>query len=146
MEAAELLIRLAGRPGLDAADAAVGELTRLCGYLPLAIGMLARQLAHHPAWSCGSLAADLAAARNRLAFMHAENLSVAAAFDLSYDELTPGQQQMFRRLGLHPGLDIEAYAAAALDGVPLAQARQHLEALYDQHLLTEPGYRPVPDA
>ncbi len=45
VEAAELLIRLAGRPGLDAGDAAVGELTRLCGYLPLAIGMLARQLA-----------------------------------------------------------------------------------------------------
>jgi tetratricopeptide (TPR) repeat protein/transcriptional regulator with XRE-family HTH domain len=140
VEAAELLIRLAGRPGLDAGDAAVGELTRLCGYLPLAIGMLSRQLAHHPAWSCGSLAADLAAARDRLAFMHAENLSVAAAFGLSYDDLTPGQQQMFRRLGLHPGNDVEAYAAAALDGVPLAQARQHLEALYDQQLLTEPGY------
>ncbi len=72
--------------------------------------------------------------------MHAENLSVAAAFDLSYDDLTPGQQQMFRRLGLHPGLDIDAYAAAALDGVPWRQAQRHLEALYDQHLLTEPGY------
>lgn len=140
VEAAELLIRLAGRPGLDATDAAVGELTRLCGYLPLAIGMLARQLHHHPAWTCQSLAADLAATKDRLAFMRAENLSVAAAFDLSYADLSPEQRQMFRRLGLHPGNDFEAYAAAALDGVPVAQARQHLEALYDQHLLNEPGY------
>ncbi len=139
-EAAELLIRLAGRPGLDPADAAVSEITRLCGYLPLAIGMLARQLHHHPAWSCSRLAADLAAARHRLTFMRAENLSVAAAFDLSYDDLTPGQQQMFRRLGLHPGLDIDAYAAAALDGAGLVVARRRLEALYDQHLLTEPGH------
>jgi tetratricopeptide (TPR) repeat protein/transcriptional regulator with XRE-family HTH domain len=139
-EAAELLIRLAGRPALDPADPAVSEITRLCGYLPLAIGMLARQLHHHPAWSCGRLAADLAAARDRLAFMHAENLSVAAAFDLSYDDLDPGQQQLFRRLGLHPGPDIDAYAAAALDGVDLTTAQRLLEALYDQHLLTEPGH------
>src|SRR6185437_10576987 len=48
LEAAELLIRLAGRPGLDPGDPAVGEITRLCGYLPLAIGMLAGQLRHHP--------------------------------------------------------------------------------------------------
>jgi tetratricopeptide (TPR) repeat protein/transcriptional regulator with XRE-family HTH domain len=140
VEAAELLIRLAGRLGLDPGDPAIGEITRLCGYLPLAIGLLAGQLRHHPAWSCASLAADLAAARDRLAFMHAENLSVAAAFDLSYVDLTPGQKQMFRRLGLSPGNDVDAYAAAALAGVDLAVAQRRLEALYDQHLLTEPGY------
>jgi hypothetical protein len=37
----------------------VGELTRLCGYLPLAIGMLASQLRHHPAWTPAQLAAWL---------------------------------------------------------------------------------------
>ena len=47
-EAASLLIRLAARPGLDSDDEIVGQITRLCGYLPLAIGMLARQLYHHP--------------------------------------------------------------------------------------------------
>ena len=89
-EAAALLARLAARPGIGAADAAVGEITRLCGYLPLAIGMLARQLSQHPAWTAGDLAASLAAARDRLAAMRAENLSVAAAFDLSYADLHPG--------------------------------------------------------
>jgi hypothetical protein len=48
-EAAELLVRLADRPDLTPGDAAVGEITRLCGFLPLAVGMLARQLHHHPA-------------------------------------------------------------------------------------------------
>ena len=52
--------------------------------------------------------------------MQAENLSVAAAFDLSYQDLTAGQQRLFRRLGLHPGPDIDAYAAAALDDIDLA--------------------------
>jgi len=138
-EAAALLARLAARPGLRAGDAAVGEITGLCGYLPLAIGMLARQLRHHPAWTPGELAADLAVARDRLALMHAENLSVGAAFGLSYADLTPGQRRLFRRLGLHPGPDIDAYAAAALDGTTLAAARRGLEGLYDQHLLTEPA-------
>ena len=138
-EAAELMARLAARPGLAAGDAVMGEITRLCGYLPLAIGMLARQLHHHPAWTAAGLAAELAAARDRLELMHAENLSVAAAFDLSYRDLTTGQRQLFRRLGLQPGPDLDAHAAAALEGSSPATARRHLNALYDQHLISEPA-------
>ena len=137
-EAATLLARLSGRPDLGSGEGAAGEITRLCGYLPLAIGMLARQLRHHPARTATGLAADLAVARDRLELMQAENLSVAAAFDMSYQDLTTGQQRLFRRLGLHPGPDIDAYGAAALDDTDLSTARRHLDGLYDQHLLTEP--------
>jgi tetratricopeptide (TPR) repeat protein/transcriptional regulator with XRE-family HTH domain len=137
--AGTLLARLAGRAGIGATDPAVGEITRLGGYLPLAIGMIASQLRHHPAWTTTGLAADLAQARDRLALMRAENLSVAAAFDLSYQDLTEGQQRLFRRLGLVPGPSIDPYAAAAVDGISLDQARRHLGGLYDQHLLTEPA-------
>jgi tetratricopeptide (TPR) repeat protein/transcriptional regulator with XRE-family HTH domain len=138
-EAAALLVRLAARPGLSLADPTVSEIIQLCGCLPLAIGMVARQLHHHPAWSLAGRAAELATARDRLELMATENLSVAAAFDLSYQDLTPDQQRLFRRLGLHPGTDVDAYAAAALDGTGLAAARLGLEALYDQYLLAEPA-------
>ena len=138
-EAAELLARLAGRPGMSAGEPAAGEITRLCGYLPLAIGMLAAQLRHHPAWTPAQLAAELAQARDRLTLMHAENVSVAAAFDLSYEDLTPGLQRIFRRLGLVPGASIDVYAAAALEGTSRQAARGYLDDLYDQHLLTEPA-------
>ena len=134
-EAVSLLIRLAARPELSPVDAAVAEIVRLCGYLPLAIGMLARQLHHHLAWT----PADLAAERDRLDLMAAENLSVAAAFDLSYQDLTADQQRLFRRLGLHPGPDIDLYAVAALDDADLATARRLVTALYDHYLLTEPA-------
>ena len=137
-EAATLLARLAARAGIRATDPAVDEITRLCGYLPLAIGMLARQLRHHPAWTAADLAAGLAGARDRLAVMRAENLSVAAAFGLSYHDLTEDLRRLFRRLGLHPGPNFDAYAAAALDGTTLDVARHSLEDLYDQHLLAEP--------
>ena len=138
-EAAGLLARLAGRPELTAEDAMAAELARLCGYLPLAIGMVARQLHHHPAWSPPGRASELAAARDRLELMATENLSVAAAFDLSYADLTDDQQRLFRRLGLHPGGEFDAYAADALEGAGLAAARRGLEALYDHYLLVEPA-------
>jgi tetratricopeptide (TPR) repeat protein/transcriptional regulator with XRE-family HTH domain len=137
-QAAGLLVRLAGRPGLRPGDPGVAEIIGLCGYLPLAIGMVARQLRHHPAWSAAGRAAELAAAAGRLELMATENVSVAAAFDLSYADLGPDLQRLFRRLGLHPGPEVDGYAAAALDGTDLAAARRGLEALYDQYLLTEP--------
>jgi transcriptional regulator with XRE-family HTH domain len=99
-EAAALLVRLAARPGLSPGDPAVAELTRLCGCLPLAIGMVARQLHHHPAWTGAGRAAELAVTVDRLELMTAENLSVAAAFNMSYEDLSPEQQRLFRRLGL----------------------------------------------
>ena len=89
-----------------------------------------------PAWTAARRAAELASARDRLKLMVTENLSVAAAFDLSYADLTEDQQRLFRRLGLHPGSEFDPDAAAALEGTDLAEA--HLEALYDQYLLTEP--------
>jgi tetratricopeptide (TPR) repeat protein len=137
-EAAALLIRIAARPGLETDDGAVGEIGQLCGYLPLAIGIMAAQLRHHPAWTPDLVASRLRAARDRLKLMVAEDLSVAVAFDLSYANLAEGQQRLFRRLGLHPGDDIDGYAAAALGDSDLADARQDLEGLYENYLLTEP--------
>ncbi len=125
-EASDLLARLAGRPDVVSGADAAALITRTCGYLPLAIGMLGRQLRHHPARSLPGLAADLAASRDRLAMMHAENLSVAAAFDLSYQDVGADAGRLFRRLGVLPGPDCDAYAAAALDATSLAAARRHL--------------------
>ncbi len=138
-DAATLLVRLASRPGQNADDEAVAQISRMCGHLPLALGLLARQLHHHPAWSPADLAADLAAARDRLALMHAEDLSVAAAFHLSYAELRPDQQLMFRRLGLHPGTDLDAHAAAALADLSQEEASALLQGLFDHYLLAEPA-------
>jgi|HubBroStandDraft_1064217.scaffolds.fasta_scaffold07612_3 tetratricopeptide (TPR) repeat protein/DNA-binding XRE family transcriptional regulator len=136
-QAAELLIRLANRQDLAADDSLVREIVRLCGYLPLAVGMLAKQLQHHPAWTAADLAGELTTARDRLELMQAENVSVSAAFDLSYQDLTLDSKQLFRRLGMHPGAEIDVYAAAALDGAELASTRRRLDILYDHYLLAE---------
>jgi tetratricopeptide (TPR) repeat protein/transcriptional regulator with XRE-family HTH domain len=135
-EAAEMLVNLTGRPDVRL-DASVRELARLCGYLPLAMGLMASKLASHPAWSAGQMVVRLTAARSRLDLMQGEKLSVAGAFDLSYRDLTPAQQRMFRGLGSHPGTDIDAYAAAALDDTDPDSAGRVLDALYEYSLLSE---------
>jgi tetratricopeptide (TPR) repeat protein len=138
-EAAGLLVGLAARPDLDAEDPSVALIAALCGNLPLALGILGRRLRHSPAWTPTDLAADLTRTRGRLAQMHAESVSVAAAFDLSYQDLSDAQQAMFRRLGLHLGSDIDAWAAAALADVGADDARGLLQALSQQNLITEPA-------
>jgi tetratricopeptide (TPR) repeat protein/transcriptional regulator with XRE-family HTH domain len=144
-EAARMLARLAGRPDLDLDDPAVADIVTMCGCLPLAIGMAASQLRHHPVWMVADLAADLALSRDRSELLSAENLSVAAAFDLSYRDLDPQAQLLLRRIGLYPGDEIDVYAAAALLDVDHRAARRLLESLYDHYLLAEPTrgrYRP----
>jgi tetratricopeptide (TPR) repeat protein/transcriptional regulator with XRE-family HTH domain len=136
-DAAELFTRLTARAGREAE--AVAEITRLCGYLPLAIRLIAGTLRRHPSWTVTDLATELATTKDRLAAMRAENLSVAAAFDLSYADLTEDQQRLFRRLGLHPGTSIDPFAAAALDDTSLRDVRRRLDDLYDHHLITEPA-------
>jgi tetratricopeptide (TPR) repeat protein len=136
--AADLFIRLADRTSAAGQERAVMELVRLCGCLPLAIALLAARLRPEPQWRVQTLADDLVAARDRLAVMRAEDIQIAAAFDLSYRCLPAARRRFFRRLGLSPGMDIDAYAAAALDEVDLATARRQLDALYDDHLLEQP--------
>ncbi|WUI02414.1 tetratricopeptide repeat protein [Spirillospora sp. NBC_00431] len=159
-EAAELFLRLAARPGSGreagqsgaaaeggaagesgpaGEDGGLVELVELCGRLPLAIALVAGRFKHRPAWTVTDLIADLRAARDRLAPMCAEDVSVAGAFDRSYQGLPPDHRRFFRRLGLLPGTDVDAYGAAALAGTDPVTSGAFLSDLYDCHLIGEPA-------
>ncbi|WP_433655412.1 ATP-binding protein [Nocardia sp. CA-128927] len=135
--AIDLFCRLAQRNPHDEDITAVAEIVRLCGYLPLAIVLLAGRLAHHPAWTLTGLAEEFRAAQDRLGELDAGQRAVRAAFTASYDNLPPDRQQLFRTLGLHPGTDFDAYVVAALNDIPLAEARSDLDALYTDNLVQE---------
>ena len=136
-DAAALFLRVADRPDLQLTEPGVAEMTRLCGYLPLAIRLVVGRLGKST-WTITEVAAELAAVQDRLPAIEAGQRSVTAAFDLSYRDLTMTQQQMFRRLGLQLGVDIDAYAAAALSDTTLPTARRRLEDLCDLSLLEAP--------
>ncbi|MEP7025310.1 MAG: hypothetical protein ABJB47_16245 [Actinomycetota bacterium] len=76
---------------LSATDGGIVAIHAIGG-MPLAISLAAGQLKHHPSWTAVDLPADLVAARDRLELLQAENLSVAAAFGLSYQDLGDGQR------------------------------------------------------
>ena len=48
--------------------------------------------------------------------------AVASVFSWSYNHLPADAAQMFRLLGMHPGPDLDWYAAAALTGTSLTEA------------------------
>ncbi len=137
-DAAMLFTRVLDRP-VTGEVAAVEEVLRLCGFLPLAVRIAAAKARAHPSWPVGHLADRLRDEHRRLSELQVGDRSVEAAFALSYDLLGPAQRRMFRLLGECPGTDFDAYAAAALAGIGHAEAEQLLDDLLDGHLLLEPA-------
>jgi tetratricopeptide (TPR) repeat protein len=137
-DATALFATMANRHLKPAEASAVDDLMRVCGYLPLAICLLATRLRMESQWPIADLVRELTQAKHALSRMRAEDVTVEAAFGLSYRQLSTVQRRFFRRLGLHPGPDVDRYAAAALDGSSPRQAGKCLEALYHHHLLDQP--------
>ncbi|WP_192806693.1 XRE family transcriptional regulator [Streptomyces arboris] len=140
-EAVLLFGRLAARPTdqgpHDPDDAA--RIVALCGHLPLAIALTAGRLKYKPpSWTAAHVVDELTVAQDRLSWMQAEDRSVSVAFDLSHRALPPELQGLLTLMGLHPGPEIDAYAAAALTGTAPAAAADHLGRLGDHHLVSEP--------
>jgi DNA-binding SARP family transcriptional activator/Flp pilus assembly protein TadD len=136
-DAVALFGKVAGAGRVTGHADTVERLVELCGRLPLAIRIAAARLRARPAWTVPHLADQLADQHATLGELDDGERSVAAAFTLSYRDLTGDQQRMFRRLGLHPGADTDRYAAAALAGLSLARVSRLLEDLLDAHLLTQ---------
>ncbi|GAA5180064.1 BTAD domain-containing putative transcriptional regulator [Rugosimonospora acidiphila] len=115
------------------------ELVELCGRLPLAIRIAAARLRSHPTWTLDHLVQRLRDERHRLVELEAGRRSVTAALDLSYRDLSDDLRRGYRLVGLHPGPDIDAYAAAALLDGTLREGGRVLEQLLEAHLLQEPA-------
>lgn len=73
----------------------------------------------------------------RLENLRDEDRNLTALFDASYDDLDDIEQRLFRLLGVVPGPDVDAYAAAHLIDRDLRTAEQLLESLREHNLLIE---------
>ena len=136
-DAISLLRSLIGvRVELDP-DAAT-QLAVQCCRLPLALRVAAELAVSRPATPLAALVAELGDLQKRLSLLDAggdQHTAVRTVFSWSYRQLDAATARTFRLLGLHPGLDFEPYAAAALSGTTLAQAGQALEKLAHAHLI-----------
>jgi tetratricopeptide (TPR) repeat protein len=138
-EAGELLVARLGRERAAAEPWAVTELAALCARLPLALSVIVARAAAAPRVPLSSLAAELTELGGRLDALDAGDpaANVRTVLSLSYRHLPEAAARMFRLLGLHPGPDISAAAAASLAGVAHGAARTALRDLTRASLLTE---------
>ncbi len=140
-ESLALLATVVGVDRVAAEEDAARELVRLCAGLPLALRMVAANLALWPDRSLRGYLAELAGPDlvTRLAVPGAEQLGVRRAFDLSFDAVSPAAARFFRLLGLVPGADVDVAGAAALAEVDEFQAGASLRELAASHLVQSRG-------
>ncbi|MDI6105978.1 tetratricopeptide repeat protein [Actinoplanes sp. NEAU-A12] len=112
---------------------AASRIARRCGYLPLALSLTTGHIRGTPGWTLTDHA-------DRLDERHHQrrlDTGVELALALSYQHLPTDQRRLLRLAALHPGQDLDAYAAAALCDTDVAVAQTHLQNLYGNHLLQQ---------
>jgi DNA-binding SARP family transcriptional activator/tetratricopeptide (TPR) repeat protein len=117
--------------------AAVEQMVTACARLPLALTIAAARAAINPRFPLAPLAAELTEAATGDQGSAEIIGQVRAVFSWSYTALPEPTARLFRLLGLHPGPDIGAAAAASLAGVPRVEARRLLVELTRAGLLSE---------
>ncbi|GID30004.1 XRE family transcriptional regulator [Paractinoplanes brasiliensis] len=138
-EAHGLLTSRLGAARTTAEPEAVRDIIARCARLPLALAVVAARAAARPAFPLAALAADLRTATTTLDGLAGGDpaTDLRAVFSWSQRTLSPDADRLFRLLGLHPGPDITAAAAASLAATGAAQARSLLDELAQAHLILE---------
>ncbi|WP_425483927.1 BTAD domain-containing putative transcriptional regulator [Fodinicola acaciae] len=136
-DARRLLTNRLGQGRVQTEPAAVADIVTRCARLPLALAVVAARAALRPHLPLHVLAAELEDHRFDLLAGDDEHSDLRAVFSWSYQALTPPTARLFRLLGLHPGPDISAPAAASLAGMAVTAARQSLTELSNANLIVE---------
>ncbi|MFD7777754.1 BTAD domain-containing putative transcriptional regulator [Streptomyces sp. NPDC059753] len=136
--ATRLIRHIVGPERTDREPEATRELVRMCDGLPLALRIAGTRLQTRPAWTLAYLVERMTDDAHRLGELSAGDRSVEAAFRLSYDQLSPTQQQGFRTLGLAPTVEFDVRTPAAMLGWSPQDAELVLESLVDTSLLQQP--------
>ncbi|GAA1952184.1 ATP-binding protein [Kitasatospora viridis] len=137
-EALALLHKVAGPGRIPAGHPAAAQLLALCGGLPLAVRIVGARLRLHRALRIEEFLARIRDDADRLSQLKDEDRNLRSLFDASYTALYEAEQRMFRLVGLIPGPDLDAHAAASMFGTDLRHAQRLLESLLDRSLLVQP--------
>ena len=137
-DAVGLLRELVGSR-VDDDPAAAAAMAGLCDRLPLALRIAAELAMTRSDSSLPELVAELAAAGLDSLEAGEERADVRAVFSWSFRNLPSQIAEAFALIGLHPGLDLDVYAAAVLTGTGTGQARRLLGRLRRASLIEASG-------
>ncbi|MEV0175899.1 tetratricopeptide repeat protein [Streptomyces sp. NPDC050803] len=136
-DAAALFVQRLGT-GRQTDPSDVMTIVRMLGYHPLAIEIAASRMLAHGSWTTSELLLKLGGESGRLTQLRDVERTLTHVFAVSYDALNAEQQMVFRRLGLHVGVEFGTRASAVLTGLPLDTVERVLEELLAHHLVSEP--------
>jgi tetratricopeptide (TPR) repeat protein len=139
-EARDMLAKRLGDQRVAAEQDAVDQIIGRCARLPLALALVAARVVTQPGVALHAVAGELAETRQRWQTLTGDDphTDMRAVFSWSYQAMTPNAARLFRLLGLHPGPDIAAPAAASLAGIAPDEVGPLLADLTRASLLTEP--------
>ncbi|HEY0534360.1 MAG TPA: tetratricopeptide repeat protein [Actinoplanes sp.] len=132
-EAVAFLTRAARGTPVGGDPAAAARIARRCGYLPLALGIVAGHIRGATGWTLTEHADRLDERQHNRRL----DTGVQLAFDESYAHLSDEHQRFLRLTALHPGPDFDAYAAATLVHADLTTATARLGDLLRDHLVQQ---------
>lgn len=136
--ATELTTARVGDERVAADPVAARRLVELCGGLPLALCTAIALLKSDARQPLAELVTDLEDEQHRLEGLHVDDdLSVRAAFNLSYQRLPYEQARAFRLLALNPGPEFGTEAVAELVNQARAEAKWVLKRLARAYLIIE---------
>jgi tetratricopeptide (TPR) repeat protein/transcriptional regulator with XRE-family HTH domain len=139
-EARSMLTQRLGDAKVAAEPAEVDQIITRCARLPLALAIVAANAATQPELPLAVLADQLRQSQHRMdALSTHDNPStdVRAVFTWSVQALSPAAARLFRLLGLHPGPDTSAPAAASLAAGAVTEVLPLLRELAGAHLVHE---------
>ncbi|MGI5502924.1 BTAD domain-containing putative transcriptional regulator [Lentzea sp. CA-135723] len=125
--AVDLLAERIGKERITAEADAVPLLVERCAGLPLALGIVAARAAYGDELT--TLAQELDAERLGALDVDDPTTAVRSVFSWSLRSVSDLAAEVFVLLGLHPGPDFTAEAAASLAGLPVARTEEVLAEL-----------------
>lgn len=136
LEALDLFRRFLGPGVVEAEISALREIAQLLGQLPLALAIVAGQMAADPEPGKVERILDkLGRTTTRLSVLQRDDLALTASLETHYASLTSEQRKFFADLHVL-GLDeFGVAAAAAAAAAPFAEAEARLEWLADRSLI-----------
>jgi tetratricopeptide (TPR) repeat protein len=137
--AVSLLVKMAGDFGYLFTEHPedTRQLVEYCGGLALPLCVCAeRLLLGEGNRTVASVVSDVADEQRRLDYLSGTGeYAGAAVFGFAYADLLEHERLVYRRIALHPGVDLSPVHAAVLAQLSMSQARDLLMDLADTHLL-----------
>ncbi|GAB3834624.1 BTAD domain-containing putative transcriptional regulator [Kribbella italica] len=137
-DARTLVTTIAPRHSFD--RAALAEVVRLCGNLPLALAVVAEQFNRSPWLEPEQLISQLKDSSERLEVLStgdSAGTDLRAVLSWSYQTLDAPTALVFRLIGRTPFDDLGLPAAAALTSLSVREVRRCIRRLADLHLINE---------